>query len=81
MSIALCVQMESRSKGVPLWAFLPALNSALGGKTLEISHEAIPDHEPFHALDTPLTIERTIDAISSHIDERHGLLLDPGTDR
>lgn len=40
--------MESRSKGVPLWVFLPAL---------EISHEAIPDHEPFHALDTPLTVE------------------------
>ena len=40
--------MESRSKGVPLWAFLPEL---------EILHEAIPDHEPFHELDTPLTVE------------------------
>ena len=57
MCIDICVQMESRSKGVPLWAFLPALNSALGGKTLEISHEAILDHEPFHALDTPFTVE------------------------
>jgi indolepyruvate decarboxylase len=27
-------------KGVPLWAFLPALNAALGGKALNISHES-----------------------------------------
>ena len=65
-------------KDVPLWAFLPALISALQGNQLEISHEPIPDHEPFHATDASLTVERTIDAISSHIDERHGLLLDPG---
>ena len=65
-------------KDVPLWAFLPALNSALNGNKLEISHEPIPDHEQFQATQTPLTVERTIDAISSHIDERHGLLLDPG---
>ena len=65
-------------KDVPLWAFLPALNSALNGTKLEISHDPIPDHEPFHATDTPLSVERTIDAISSHIDGRHGLLLDPG---
>ena len=65
-------------KDVPLWAFLPALNSALDGNQLEISHEPIPDHEPFHATDASLTVERTIDAISSHIDQRHGLLLDPG---
>jgi len=65
-------------KDVPLWAFLPALNSALNGNQLEISHEPIPDHEPFHATDDSLSVERTIDAISSHIDERHGLLLDPG---
>jgi TPP-dependent 2-oxoacid decarboxylase len=65
-------------KDVPLWAFLPALNSALTGKKLEIAHDPIPDHEPFHATNASLTVERTIDAISSHIDERHGLLLDPG---
>ena len=65
-------------KDVPLWAFLPALNSALNGKRLEISHDPLPDHEQFHATQAPLTVERTIDAISSHIDERHGLLLDPG---
>ncbi len=65
-------------KDVPLWAFLPALISALQGNQLEISHEPIPDHEPFHATDASLTVERTIDAISSHIDQRHGLLLDPG---
>ena len=65
-------------KDVPLWAFLPALNSALKGTKLEISHDPLPDHEQFHATQAPLTVERTIDAISSHIDERHGLLLDPG---
>ena len=65
-------------KGVPLWAFLPALNSALGGKALGISHESIADHAPFVASGASLTVERTIDAISAHIDERHGLLLDPG---
>ena len=65
-------------KDAPLWAFLPALISALQGNQLEISHEPIPDHEPFHATDASLTVERTIDAISSHIDQRHGLLLDPG---
>jgi indolepyruvate decarboxylase len=65
-------------RDVPLWAFLPALNSALNGKKLEISHEPIPDHEPFDASDTSLTVERTMDAISAHLDQRHGLLLDPG---
>ncbi len=65
-------------KGVPLWAFLPALNAALGGKTLNISHEPLADHAPFVATGASLTVERTIDAISSHIDERHGVLLDPG---
>lgn len=65
-------------RDVPLWAFLPALNSALNGKKLEISHEPIPDHEPFDASDISLTVERTMDAISAHLDQRHGLLLDPG---
>lgn len=65
-------------KEVPLWAFLPALNAALDGKPLDISHESIADHAPFIASDSSLTVERTIDAISAHIDERHGLLLDPG---
>ena len=65
-------------RDVPLWAFLPALNSALNGKKLEISHEPIPDHEPFDPSNTSLSVERTIDAISAHIDQRHGLLLDPG---
>lgn len=65
-------------RDVPLWAFLPALNSALNGKKLEIAHDPIPDHEPFDASDTSLTVERTMDAISAHLDQRHGLLLDPG---
>lgn len=65
-------------KDVPLWALLPALNAALNGKELDISHDPLPDHAPFHPSAAPLTVERTIDAISAHIDERHGLLLDPG---
>lgn len=65
-------------KDVPLWAFLPALNVAVNGTKLNIAHVPIPDQEPFDASGTSLTVERTIDAISAHIDQRHGLLLDPG---
>ena len=45
---------------------------------MNISHESIADHAPFVATGASLTVERTIDAISAHIDERHGVLLDPG---
>ena len=65
-------------KDVPLWAFLPALTSALNGASLDISHESIPDRPTFVPADTLLTVERTMAAISAHIDERHGLLLGPG---
>lgn len=65
-------------QNVPLWAFLPALNEAIAGATFDIPHEPLTDHDPFIPTEALLTVERTFDAISAHIDERHGLLLDPG---
>jgi indolepyruvate decarboxylase len=65
-------------RDVPLWAFLPALAQAVSQQTLVISHDPIPLHGVFTATDLPLTVERTVAAIESHVDERHGLLLDPG---
>lgn len=65
-------------KDVPLWAFLPALADAVRDETLAIAHEPIAHHGTFVAADLPLTVERTVVAIESHVDERHGLLLDPG---
>ena len=63
---------------VPLWAFLPALSQAVVQAGITFTSNPIPVDQPFIATDENLTVERTIAAIESHIDERHGLLLDPG---
>jgi len=65
-------------KQVPLWAFLPALTKEIAAQKVSIAHEPIADHPPFVPAEVDLTVERTVAAISAHIDERHGLLLDPG---
>ena len=65
-------------RDVPLWAFLPALVEAMEGRPSPSGHVPIAHHEAFVATETPLTVERTVAAIESHTDERHGLLLDPG---
>ncbi|MEK9808913.1 MAG: thiamine pyrophosphate-binding protein [Candidatus Nanopelagicales bacterium] len=65
-------------RDVPLWAFLPALVQELATREVSISHAPIADHQPFVPQSVELTVERAVDAISAHLDERHGLLLDPG---
>ena len=63
---------------VPLWAFLPALAQAVHEAGLRFPSDPIPHEEAFVPVDQPLTVERAIQAVGSHIDDRHGLLLDPG---
>ncbi|MFZ8927391.1 MAG: thiamine pyrophosphate-dependent enzyme, partial [Candidatus Nanopelagicales bacterium] len=65
-------------KDVPLWAFLPALASAASGQA-EPSSQPLhprPDFEPQGGV--ALSVARVIAAVDAHIDERHGLLVDPG---
>lgn len=63
---------------VPLWAFLPALAQAVNSESGNLDPDPLPDHEDFQATDAALTVERTVHAINAHLDDRHGILLDPG---
>jgi indolepyruvate decarboxylase len=65
-------------KDVPLWSFLPALVEAAKSESIAITHDAIPVRAKFVATDSLNSVERTVAALESHLDERHGLLLDPG---
>ncbi len=65
-------------KEVPLWSFLPALVEAAKGESITVAHVPIPAHPTFVPTETHITIERTVAALESHLDSRHGLLLDPG---
>ena len=65
-------------KDVPLWSFLPALVEAAKTESITISHDPIPMHEKFVPTESPNSVERTVAALESHLDERHSLLLDPG---
>lgn len=63
---------------VPLWAFLPALAQAVRESGVRFEHDPLPLDPPFEPRDADITVERAVQAIESHIDDRHGLLLDPG---
>lgn len=63
---------------VPLWAFLPALADAVFSESVALRPDPLPGHAAFAATDEQLTVERTVDAVNAHVDERHGLILDPG---
>jgi indolepyruvate decarboxylase len=63
---------------VPLWAFLPALVDAVGAAGLSFPAHPMTAETPFVATDDALSVERAVQAIGHHLDERHGLLLDPG---
>ncbi len=65
-------------KEVPLWSFLPALVEAAKGESITVAHVPIPAHPTFVPTETHITVERTVAALESHLDSRHGLLLDPG---
>ena len=65
-------------KNVPLWAFLPALANAVFSESVALRPDPLPGHADFTATDAELTVERTVDAVNGHVDERHGLILDPG---
>jgi TPP-dependent 2-oxoacid decarboxylase len=65
-------------KDVPLWSFLPALVEASKTESITIAHDPIPAHEEFLPTDSPNSVKRTVAALESHLDSRHGLLLDPG---
>jgi indolepyruvate decarboxylase len=68
----------STYKDVPLWSFLPALVEATKTESITISHDPIPVHKKFVPTESPNSVERTVAALESHLDERHSLLLDPG---
>jgi TPP-dependent 2-oxoacid decarboxylase len=65
-------------RDVPLWAFLPALADAVRDAGLSFPSNPMPAEPEFIPTTDALTVERAIHAIGDHIDERHGLLLDPG---
>ena len=65
-------------RNVPISVFLPALARAVAAEGLQFPHDPMPDHPTFAPADAPITVERAVRAIESHLDERHGLLLDPG---
>ncbi len=65
-------------KDVPLWAFLPALAEAASGQG-EVVTEALHHRPGFDPEDSaPLSVARVIAAVDAHMDDRHGLLVDPG---
>lgn len=65
-------------KDVPLWAFLPALAEAASGQG-EVVSEALHHRPGFDPEDSaPLSVARVIAAVDAHMDDRHGLLVDPG---
>ena len=62
----------------PLWALLPAVTAAVGDAGIRMKSDQHPHHPSFSPDDVPLSVERVIAAIDARLDERHGLLLDPG---
>jgi TPP-dependent 2-oxoacid decarboxylase len=68
-------------RDVPLWALIPALASAMADTEISIVEHTprAPQHNSFTAQPgTPLTVERFIAAVGSYLDDRHGVLVDPG---
>jgi TPP-dependent 2-oxoacid decarboxylase len=66
-------------KDVPLWSFLPALAKAALEAGFDGASHARPEHPTFTAdPDAPLSVARVIAAVDAHLDDRHGLLVDPG---
>lgn len=69
-------------RDVPLWAFVPALAAAAqkgGLKPNPMPEGSIRERHPFEAKPgEPLSVARFITAIDAHLDERHGLIVDPG---
>ena len=65
-------------RNVPIGVFLPALACAVAAEGLAFPHDPMQEHPTFAPADAPITVERAVRAIESHLDERHGLLLDPG---
>ena len=66
-------------RDVPLWALLPALARACGdaGISFEAPEPLVHPHwEP--SAEAPLSVARIITAVAAHVDDRHGLLVDPG---
>ena len=63
---------------VPLAAFLPALQSAVaeGRDALLPAEHVVPEFTPAGAV--PIHVERLIGAVASHLDNRHGFIVDPG---
>ena len=66
-------------KDVPLWSFLPALAEAAGVEGLDGDSHVRREHPTFTPVsDEPLSVARVIAAVDAHLDDRHGLLVDPG---
>lgn len=66
-------------KEVPLWAFLPALiKAATERKYHEHGHGLHLEPSFTPVADQPLSVERIMDCVSAAIDERFGLIIEPG---
>ena len=65
-------------RDVPLWSFLPALAEAASGEA-EAAAAPAREHPSFTAEPgAALSVARVIAAVDAHLDDRHGLLVDPG---
>ena len=64
---------------VPLWAFLPALIDAANKSKHKEHGRGIPASPSFTPkIDQALSVESIMACVSAAIDERHGLLIEPG---
>lgn len=66
-------------RNVPLWAFLPALAEAAGKAGVEVDH-ATPEPLPGFVArrGVALSVEGVMACVAAAIDERHGLIVEPG---
>lgn len=68
-------------RDVPLWALLPALATAIESVDIQLGEHAprtLQGNTFKPEPGVPLTVERFISAVGSHLDDRHGVLVDPG---
>lgn len=63
---------------VPLHALLPALAAAVRDRGIAVEHDRVPHVPPFARDGGTLTVEAVVAALEARLDDRHGVLLDPG---
>lgn len=65
-------------RNVPLWAFLPALIKAAQEHNYRETGNGLHVAPTFSAKEAGLTVERIMECVSSMVDDRFGLIIEPG---